>query len=68
MRVIWGFRGSGGVPDGAAPAVNRNANPEPLPRKEDEEKKEEEGDGQDENGPKPMVPYSSMFILSTTNP
>ncbi|RLV71533.1 hypothetical protein DV515_00017352 [Chloebia gouldiae] len=46
----------------------RNANPEPLPRKEEEEKKEEEGDGQDENGPKPMVPYSSMFILSTTNP
>ncbi|KAM6233253.1 LOW QUALITY PROTEIN: voltage-dependent P/Q-type calcium channel subunit alpha-1A [Porphyrio hochstetteri] len=48
--------------------VNRNANPEPLPRKEDEEEKKEEGDGQEENGPKPMVPYSSMFILSTTNP
>ncbi|XP_054664011.1 voltage-dependent P/Q-type calcium channel subunit alpha-1A isoform X3 [Grus americana] len=48
--------------------VNRNANPEPLPRKEEEEEKKEEGDGQEENGPKPMVPYSSMFILSTTNP
>ncbi|XP_041876278.1 LOW QUALITY PROTEIN: voltage-dependent P/Q-type calcium channel subunit alpha-1A [Corvus kubaryi] len=55
-------------PSNALVQVNRNANPEPLPRKEEEEKKEEEGDGQDENGPKPMVPYSSMFILSTTNP
>ncbi|XP_062367717.1 voltage-dependent P/Q-type calcium channel subunit alpha-1A [Cinclus cinclus] len=55
-------------PSNALVQVNRNANPEPLPRKEEEEKKEEEGDAQDENGPKPMVPYSSMFILSTTNP
>ncbi|XP_059588284.1 voltage-dependent P/Q-type calcium channel subunit alpha-1A isoform X2 [Alligator mississippiensis] len=47
--------------------VNKNANPEPLPKK-DEEKKEEEADDQEENRPKPMVPYSSMFILSTTNP
>ncbi|XP_025913036.1 voltage-dependent P/Q-type calcium channel subunit alpha-1A, partial [Apteryx rowi] len=47
--------------------VNKNANPDPLPKKE-EEKKEEEADDQEENGPKPMVPYSSMFILSTTNP
>ncbi|XP_075381898.1 voltage-dependent P/Q-type calcium channel subunit alpha-1A isoform X3 [Mycteria americana] len=54
-------------PTNALVQVNRNANPEPLPRKEEEEKKEE-GDGQEENGPKPMVPYSSMFILSTTNP
>ncbi|KGL80455.1 Voltage-dependent P/Q-type calcium channel subunit alpha-1A, partial [Tinamus guttatus] len=50
------------------PAVNKNANPDPLPKKEEEEKKEEEGSEQEENGPKPMVPYSSMFILSTTNP
>ncbi|KAM9259218.1 voltage-dependent P/Q-type calcium channel subunit alpha-1A [Morus bassanus] len=55
-------------PANALVQVNRNANPEPLPRKEEEEEKKEEGDGQDENGPKPMVPYSSMFILSTTNP
>ncbi|XP_061209780.1 voltage-dependent P/Q-type calcium channel subunit alpha-1A isoform X2 [Neopsephotus bourkii] len=54
-------------PTSALVQVNRNANPEPLPRKEEEEKKEE-GDDQEENGPKPMVPYSSMFILSTTNP
>nr|XP_060620900.1 voltage-dependent P/Q-type calcium channel subunit alpha-1A isoform X3 [Anolis sagrei ordinatus] len=47
--------------------VNKNANPEPLPKKE-EEKKEEEEDDEGENGPKPMPPYSSMFILSTTNP
>uniref|UniRef100_A0A4X2MC37 Voltage-dependent P/Q-type calcium channel subunit alpha n=1 Tax=Vombatus ursinus TaxID=29139 RepID=A0A4X2MC37_VOMUR len=45
--------------------VNKNANPDPLPKKE-EEKKEEDDPGED--GPKPMPPYSSMFILSTTNP
>ncbi|XP_013919992.1 PREDICTED: voltage-dependent P/Q-type calcium channel subunit alpha-1A isoform X1 [Thamnophis sirtalis] len=47
--------------------VNKNANPEPLPKKE-EEKKEEDDDEGGEDGPKPMPPYSSMFILSTTNP
>lgn len=35
-------------------------------RKKEEEKKEEEDDIPD--GPKPMLPYSSMFILSPTNP
>lgn len=33
-------------------------------RKEEEKKEEEE----DMTGPKPMLPYSSMFILSPTNP
>lgn len=33
-------------------------------RKEDEKKDEEEVP----EGPKPMLPYSSMFILSPTNP
>ncbi|XP_078216847.1 voltage-dependent P/Q-type calcium channel subunit alpha-1A isoform X9 [Callithrix jacchus] len=47
--------------------VNKNANPDP-PSKKEEEKKEEEEDGGGEDGPKPMPPYSSMFILSTTNP
>jgi hypothetical protein len=47
------------------PTVNKNANPDPPPEKE-EEKKEEDDSGED--GPKPMPPYSSMFILSTTNP
>ncbi|KAJ8385873.1 hypothetical protein AAFF_G00179390 [Aldrovandia affinis] len=47
--------------------VNKNANTEPLPKK-DEEKKEEEDDDKKGDGPKPMPPYSSMFILSTTNP
>ncbi|KAF7249085.1 Voltage-dependent P/Q-type calcium channel subunit alpha-1A [Varanus komodoensis] len=47
--------------------VNKNANPEPSPKKEEEKKEEEDDDG-GENGPKPMPPYSSMFILSTTNP
>ena len=68
--VPWGHRGGFDTPvcPPPPPPVNRNANPEPLPRKEEEEKKEDGGDGDDENGPKPMVPYSSMFILSTTNP
>lgn len=49
------------------PTVNKNANPDPLPKKEEEKKEEEEADP-GEDGPKPMPPYSSMFILSTTNP
>ncbi|XP_043938320.1 voltage-dependent P/Q-type calcium channel subunit alpha-1A [Protopterus annectens] len=53
--------------DNIAVQVNKNANPDPLPKKE-EEKKEEEEDDHGEDGPKPMPPYSSMFILSTTNP
>ncbi|KAE8620103.1 hypothetical protein XENTR_v10010099 [Xenopus tropicalis] len=40
----------------------------PLPKKDDEKKEEEEDDDDGEKGPKPMPPYSSMFILSTTNP
>ncbi|GAB1293390.1 Voltage-dependent P/Q-type calcium channel subunit alpha [Apodemus speciosus] len=47
--------------------VNKNANPDPLPKKEEEKKEEEDADP-GEDGPKPMPPYSSMFILSTTNP
>ncbi|XP_055380450.1 voltage-dependent calcium channel type A subunit alpha-1 isoform X7 [Condylostylus longicornis] len=35
-------------------------------KKKEEEKKEEEEE--DQIGPKPMLPYSSMFILSPTNP
>lgn len=34
-------------------------------KKKDEEKKEEDEEITD--GPKPMLPYSSMFILSPTN-
>lgn len=34
-------------------------------KKKEEEKKEEE---EEITGPKPMLPYSSMFILSPTNP
>ncbi|CAI5681295.1 unnamed protein product [Oreochromis niloticus] len=45
--------------------VNKNANTD---QKKSEEKKEEESEGGDEDGPKPMPPYSSCFILSTTNP
>ena len=42
------------------PTVNKNANPDPLPKKEEEKKEEEDDPGED--GPKPMPPYSSMFI------
>lgn len=38
---------------------NKNKNS----KKEEEDKKDEE-----EEGPKPMLPYSSMFILTPTNP
>lgn len=49
------------------PTVNKNANTEPLPKKEDM-KGDDDDDDKDDGGPKPMPPYSSMFILSTTNP
>ncbi|XP_014851071.1 PREDICTED: voltage-dependent P/Q-type calcium channel subunit alpha-1A isoform X18 [Poecilia mexicana] len=45
--------------------VNKNANTD---QKKSEEKKEEEDEGEDEDGPKRMPPYSSCFIMSTTNP
>lgn len=44
------------------PSVNKNANTEPLPPGTNDD--EEGGEG----GPRPMPPYSSMFIFSTTNP
>ncbi|XP_057217841.1 calcium channel, voltage-dependent, P/Q type, alpha 1A subunit, b isoform X6 [Triplophysa rosa] len=43
--------------------VNKNANTEPGEKKE-----EEEDDGGDEDEPKRIPPFSSCFILSTTNP
>ncbi|TMS15284.1 hypothetical protein E3U43_021746 [Larimichthys crocea] len=46
--------------------VNKNANTEPLPAKEDKDDDDDEKGG--EGGPRPMPPFSSMFILSTTNP
>uniref|UniRef100_G3PGW6 Voltage-dependent P/Q-type calcium channel subunit alpha-1A n=1 Tax=Gasterosteus aculeatus aculeatus TaxID=481459 RepID=G3PGW6_GASAC len=46
--------------------VNKNANTEPLPAKEDKDDDDDEKGG--EGGRKPMPPFSSMFILSTTNP
>uniref|UniRef100_A0A8C4T5T1 Voltage-dependent P/Q-type calcium channel subunit alpha-1A n=1 Tax=Erpetoichthys calabaricus TaxID=27687 RepID=A0A8C4T5T1_ERPCA len=49
--------------------VNKNANTEPLPKKEEEKKEEVEVEEEKKgDGPKPMPPFSSMFILSTTNP
>ncbi|KAF3846512.1 hypothetical protein F7725_003590 [Dissostichus mawsoni] len=46
--------------------LNKNANTEPLPAKEDKDDDDDEKRG--EGGPRPMPPFSSMFILSTTNP
>lgn len=46
--------------------VNKNANTEPLPAKEDKDDDDDDKGG--EGGPRPMPPFSSMFILSTTNP
>lgn len=47
-------------------SVNKNANTEPLPAKED--KDEDDDDKAGEGGPRPMPPFTSMFILTTTNP
>ncbi|XP_063074226.1 voltage-dependent P/Q-type calcium channel subunit alpha-1A [Engraulis encrasicolus] len=47
--------------------INKNANTEPLPKKEDKND-DDDDDAGDSGGPRPMPPYSSMFILSTTNP
>ncbi|KAL2101398.1 hypothetical protein ACEWY4_003159 [Coilia grayii] len=47
--------------------INKNANTEPLPKKEDKNNDDDDDQG-DSGGPRPMPPYSSMFILSTTNP
>nr|XP_015839353.1 PREDICTED: uncharacterized protein LOC661666 isoform X2 [Tribolium castaneum] len=38
------------------------------PTKETKKKKEEKVEEEEVEGPKPMLPYSSMFILSPTNP
>ncbi|CAL8332900.1 unnamed protein product [Lota lota] len=46
--------------------VNKNANTDQ--KKNEEKKEEEEDEGGDGDGPKPMPPYSSCFIMSTTNP
>lgn len=47
-------------------SVNKNANTEPLPAKED--KDDDDDDKAGEGGPRPMPPFTSMFILTTTNP
>ncbi|XP_061741449.1 voltage-dependent P/Q-type calcium channel subunit alpha-1A isoform X4 [Nerophis ophidion] len=47
--------------------VNKNANTEPLPAKEDKDDDDDDAKG-GEGRPRPMPPFTSMFILSTTNP
>uniref|UniRef100_A0AAY4C9W2 Voltage-dependent P/Q-type calcium channel subunit alpha-1A n=1 Tax=Denticeps clupeoides TaxID=299321 RepID=A0AAY4C9W2_9TELE len=51
-----------------SPSVNKNANTEPLPKKEDKKDDDDDDDRGGDGGPRPMPPYTSMFILSTTNP
>lgn len=54
--------------DNATKSENENGDVKTAANKRSEERRrarEEENDG---NGPKPMLPYSSMFILSPTNP
>ncbi|XP_057716493.1 voltage-dependent P/Q-type calcium channel subunit alpha-1A isoform X9 [Corythoichthys intestinalis] len=46
--------------------VNKNANTEPLPAKEDKDDDDDAKGG--DGGPRPMPPFTSMFILTTTNP
>lgn len=54
MEALQGDRLDGGL---SSPPKSR--------KKKDEEKKDDEEEVTD--GPKPMLPYSSMFILSPTN-
>lgn len=51
--------------DGSTPNMMPPSPSSKKKSKKDEEKKEEE---EIPDGPKPMLPYSSMFILSPTNP
>jgi voltage-dependent calcium channel N type alpha-1B len=37
-------------------------------KKGDDDDKKDDGGDDDMTGPKPMLPYSSMFILTSTNP
>lgn len=53
--------------DGSTPKADMAPSPatKGKGKKKDDDKKEEE---EIPDGPKPMLPYSSMFILSPTNP
>lgn len=55
-KEMEALQGEGGHMNLASPSKGR--------RKKDDEKKDEE---EITDGPKPMLPYSSMFILSPTN-
>lgn len=58
-KEMEALQGDGGKTD----ENNIAAGKKPAHGKQKEDKEEV-----DENGPKPMLPYSSMFILSPTNP
>ncbi|XP_032666768.1 voltage-dependent calcium channel type A subunit alpha-1 isoform X1 [Odontomachus brunneus] len=59
--------GDGGAPkvEICPPSPNQNFKDGKGEKQASEEKKQDEDD---DTGPKPMLPYSSMFILSPTNP
>lgn len=62
MEALQGDGASTGSPSAISAAAAAAA----KKKKEEEQKKEEEEEVTE--GPKPMLPYSSMFILSPTNP
>lgn len=54
--------------DGTLSKIDLNSSPQKGKGRKREEEKKEEDDDDIPDGPKPMLPYSSMFILSPTNP
>lgn len=58
MEALQGGGGDGVLSAECAAAIRRDEEPA----------EEAKGAGEEEGGPKPMLPYSSMFILSPTNP
>ncbi|XP_046399409.1 voltage-dependent calcium channel type A subunit alpha-1-like [Ischnura elegans] len=62
--------GEGGVPKDVTPASpsGKKSKGRGEDEEDDEKKGGDDGDDDDMTGPKPMLPYSSMFILSPTNP
>ena len=54
--------------NGRIPGENLGELKELKPKKEGDEEEGGEGAQVEEGGPRPILPYSSLFILSSTNP
>lgn len=65
-KEMEALQGDGASNTGSPSAASAAAAAAAKKKKEEEQKKEEEEEVTE--GPKPMLPYSSMFILSPTNP